>query len=283
MSKSIRGIAFVAVSGAALAGCVTPAPPPPPVIVRPPVVVIPSRPTPPNGAATGFFVPVKDVYGNYPTPSIGLGRDETLWHMRMALNVAALACDPMGPVTPMYGQFLTLHSKPLAAANKAEDQLFKTQFGKNAVKERDTHMTNTYNFYSLPPVTRDFCRVATDVLTIANATPSEALLDYAPTGLAALDGAFTNFFGAYAQYEIDVVAWDNKYGTPRPAYAPSAYSPAPVTYSPGTGSGAPVTFAPGTGSPVAPAPVPATPPSTGPVYGPVIQPMPTPVPPSPQR
>lgn len=261
MIKSIKGVSIATISAGAalsLAGCVTPPPPPPPT-VRPPVVTIPARPIPPNGAATGFAVPFKDAYGNYPTPSIGLGRDETLWHMRMALNVAALTCDPNGPTTGLYGQFLTIHAKPLAAANKAEDQLFKTQYGKNAVKERDTHMTNTYNFYSLPPVTPDFCRAANDVLMAANATPSATILDYAPTGLAALDRAFTNFFGAYDKYLVDVAAWDAKYA-PRPAY-----SPAPVTYTPGVTT-------PGV-TPPPTAPVPA------PVQGPVVQPLPTPAPP----
>lgn len=248
MSKAIKGVTFIAVTSAALAGCAT-TPPPPPPPPPPVVVVIPTRPTPPNGAAVGFILPNKDVLGHFLTPSVSIGRDETLWHMRMALNVAALSCDQAGPTAPLYTQFLKTHVKPLEAAYKAEVQMFKAQYGSTAVKEQDSHMTNAYNFYSLPPVNADFCRAANDVLTAANATPSASLLDYAPTGLTALDTAFTNFFTAYEKYQTDAVAWDAKYGPPMTTTSYTGYSQ----------------------------PVGTT------TTGPVVQPLPSPPPPSPPR
>lgn len=230
MSKAIKGVTFIAVAGAALAGCATTPPPPPPP--PPVVVVVPIRPTPPNGAVVGFILPNKDVVGHFLTPSVNLGRDETLWHMRMALNVAALSCDFNGPTAPLYTQFLKLHLKPLDAANKAEDQMFQAQYGKGktAVAARDTHMTDAYNFYSLPTVNAEFCAAANNVLTTANATPTASIVDYAPTGLSTLDGTFTNFFSAYEKYLIDVAAWDAKYGAPVSTtyYQPSTAAVEPV-------------------------------------------------------
>ena len=40
-----------------------------------------------------------------------------------------------------------------------------------------------------------------------NSLPADQLLAYAPTGLAALEKPFTDFFDAYARYQTDLAAW----------------------------------------------------------------------------
>src|SRR3546814_4463124 len=74
--------------GGLLAACASvPPPPPTPEPVRPP-----PEPRPPYGAAPNLPVPNPGPDGQFATVNSGIGPQETIWHLRAALNVAALAC-----------------------------------------------------------------------------------------------------------------------------------------------------------------------------------------------
>ena len=216
--KKLAGIVFVL----AAAAC---QPVPPPVVTPPPAVAPPApvRPLPPGGAAASTVVPPLGVDGVRVTPNRGLSTDEHIWNFRIALNVAALNCrsytwDEIGR---NYNQMLGSYKNTLSRVNRAVDAQYRKEHGgRSGLRVRDTQTTQLYNYFALPTVKSEFCNAALqktrEILALAPVT-SEGFRTYAYSGLNDLDGIFINFFNAYAQYEIDVAAWDAQYApTPTP-------------------------------------------------------------------
>lgn len=245
----IRTILAGTVAGGLLAGCAAKTPPPPPAVARvaPPPLVAPPRPQLPRGTAATFATPPRDAYGKYLTPNAGLSAEETLWHLRMGLNVAALSCfDDTDSVNAAYGQFLTIHQKRLTEANKAMDDLFVERAGKSGAKTaRDTHSVEVYNFFALPMVVPTFCTSAAQVLATANATPSGELANYASLGLGQIEGPFTRFFTDYDAYKVADAAWYRTYGPAQPVQYGQSGTGAVTTFRSGE-----VTYDPVTNQPV---------------------------------
>jgi cell division septation protein DedD len=207
-----NGLLAATIFVAALAACggrsrVALAPPPPRTVS----VDIVTRPQPPMGAAPGLTIPAVGADGQRITPNRDLGPREALWHVRMALNVAALSC--RNPETRdaliNYNRMLTAHSALLAATNDAIDADYRRRFGAQGVAMRDSHNTRTYNFFALPPVQSAFCRAAVGVGAEAVAMDATQLVAYAPTALARLERPFFAFFDAYADYQADTARWQN--------------------------------------------------------------------------
>lgn len=162
------GVALLAASCArqpATAPAAVPSPALPPVAAPPPV-------EPPPGG------PV----------NVGLDRLEVAWHLRSALNVAALSCGRQtagGLIVGHYNQFLKTQNVGLAQAFAAE----RTQYGPDE-RAVDTHLTRIYNYFAWPPAQPAFCRMAPEItLQMANISPAQ-FLDAAPAALARLDTAF---------------------------------------------------------------------------------------------
>jgi hypothetical protein len=219
-------IMFLVGMAAACAPVPKPAPPPPkPVVVRPPP--IPPKPWPPGGAASSTKLPAYGVDGVRVTPNRGLSRDENIWHFRAAINVAALNCQgPVwGVIAQNYNKFIIVHKARLNVANKAVDNEYRKRFpGQNALRVRDTKMTDLYNYFAHPPVRKEFCDAALNKSTEVLGLPLTALPEYAIGGLGDLDAIFLRFYDAYAKYEIDLADWNMKYG-PKPVPA----TPGPIT------------------------------------------------------
>lgn len=178
-----------------MAGCAsrqTPSPPPPTAQVVP-------RPAPPAGAAIGLDLPDSDGNGGYRTINSGIGGDEAMWHLRSALNVAALSCG--GTVADDYNAVLSRHKTALAKAYKVE----ATEHRGNAAMDR--HITQIYNYFAQPPAQGGFCAVATDVTREARAVAPGRFAGFATTALARLETPFTSFYSEYAAYERDLAAW----------------------------------------------------------------------------
>ncbi len=228
----------------ALAACAKPAPPP--VVVAPPPpppVVIPPMPTPPLYAATRMAIPPMGVDGRRITVNSGIGELETLWHLRSALNVAALNC-----VQPKhyqlandYNTFLSTHKRTLSKANRAIESKFRKENGSNYRRVRDTHSTRVYNFFSLPPVKNEFCDVALTVARQLTVTPKDSVTTYAYTGLTQIESVFNRFFSAYEQYQRDLAAWNATYAPQRQASsftrAGSSYNSTVTAQSPASAGG----------------------------------------------
>jgi hypothetical protein len=201
------------VSLAVVAACSTPPPPPPPT--PPPPVVPTIMPTPPMGAVEDMMIPEVDDTGKYLTPNRGVTANTALWHVRMALNVAALACHDAGDLArSQYNRLLHVHGPILAEANAAVDRNYKYAFGSssNGLSQRERLNTVVYNFFSLPPVTKSFCPVAIEVGAKMLAMPSSQLLDYAPEALTALEKPFQDFYAAYADYLRRLAEWQSRFG-----------------------------------------------------------------------
>ncbi|MEC3948614.1 hypothetical protein [Sphingobium sp. HWE2-09] len=283
------------VSLAVLAACSTPPPSPPPA--PPPVVVPTIKPMPPSNAAQGMSIPEKDADGKYLTANRGVTSNTALWHIRMALNVAALNCDKYGPVARnQYNQILSLHKVMLNSANAAVDRNYSVAYGSSGMASRERLNTVVYNFFALPPVIKDFCPVAVTVGQKIIAMPSDQLLVAAPALLAELEKPFQEFYAAYADYLRRLAEWQSRFGatvtvvvspTPLPpppippgeappkGWSPSYKSTLEASPPPATGMtpSTPVAGAPGATLSGPPAPTRTLPDNSEPKL--VVQPLPT--------
>lgn len=213
--KDLR-LLLIAGGLAALAACQTPPPPPPP---PPPIVqpqYTPRAPTPPFGASTLTIVPALRVDGLRDTINRDLGPLETLWHVRAALNVAALSCT--GPLYERlvgdYNAFITNNSASLRNANNAIIRKFQRDIGANYKVEHDRHQTQLYNYWSFSPLRRPFCDQAVQISQRAIVTKSADLDSFAERALPELEKPFTDFYLAYEEYQRDLKAWQVQYGDP---------------------------------------------------------------------
>lgn len=194
-----------------LAACQPAKPPPTP----PPPVVPTIMPLPPRGSAPDMIVPDKDESGHYVTPNRNMVGEQALWHVRMALNVAALGCRTPGePAKVQYNRMLHIHVVALKKANDTVEESYKARYGVNAFDMRERLNTIVYNFFSLPPAQKAFCDVAVATLTIANGMTPEQLIDYAPKALQALEKPFEDFWDEYAEYLRKLEEWRKRFGRP---------------------------------------------------------------------
>ncbi len=161
-----------------------------------------ARPLPPGGAPDGVVIPQSDGQGGYRTINSDLTPAEAVWHLRSAINVAALACDRQGKagVAAGYNALLARQKKAFAAAYRAETV-------RAGAKALDAHVTQIYNFYAQPPAQAGFCAVATEVGKAALDVTPEGFEAYAPTALAKLQAPFDDFYRAYERYKVDLIAW----------------------------------------------------------------------------
>lgn len=215
-----------------LAGCATP---PPPVVRLPELPD--ERPEPPMGAAEELRLPPMDELGRYITPNRGMTGQQALWHVRMALNVAALGCRGEGDVMGVeYNKMLRIHATSLTQANAAADAIYRTKFGTEALAMRDKIYTVVYNYFALPPAQRAFCPTARAVVVTINGLTPDALVAYAPQALEMLEKPFQDFWAAYAEYLRQLEAWRKRHVMvqvlPCPPNDPTCSGPAPASPPP---------------------------------------------------
>ena len=211
-----------------VAGCSTPekkAPPTPP-----PPVVPTIKPLPPMGAVEDMSIPEVGDDGNYLTPNRGVTANTALWHVRMALNVAALSCHGVNePARIQYNRILHVHEGALKEANAAVDRNYLAAYGSGGLQARELLNTVVYNFFALPPVTKSFCPVAIEVGAKILAMPSNQLLAYAPEALTQLEKPFQEFYAAYADYLRRLAEWQSRFGgTVSVVVSPTPLPPPPT-------------------------------------------------------
>ncbi|URW75421.1 hypothetical protein M9980_12920 [Sphingomonas donggukensis] len=205
----MRGVLCLAALAALLPGCghapreIAAAPPPLPQ----PVAVQP-MPLPPAGAAANLTIPTRLADGSFDTPNRGASGATAVWHLRAALNVAALRCND-DALLANYNAMLRVHRAAFSAAHTALQREAGAAF--------DTGMTRLYNYFALPNVQASFCTAAATVAAKMAAEPKD-FADYAPLALGVLDAPFTNFFDRYAAYRADLAAWNAGRTAPRLAY-----------------------------------------------------------------
>ena len=117
---------------------------------------------------------------------------EALWHVRVALNVAALGCRDAdeGNTVASYNALVRNQTQLLAAANAAIDARYKAQFGAGWMDARERDMTRLYNYFAQPTAQAEFCAVAKDVLMRIGAVGPSDLPGFALASLPALEEPF---------------------------------------------------------------------------------------------
>ena len=205
----------------ALAACApkpAPAPPPPP---RPVATYAPARPMPPLGAAPNLTVPPLNALGQRQTINTGISSAQTTWNLRSAYNVAALNClrPEHTEILVGYKAFLKAHARGLTAANSGVDSEFRSLHGSGFVRQRETYMTQVYNYFAYPPTVGQFCDVALQMARESQAVKPADLSSFSATQLQRFELMFDTFFRSYEQYRTDAALWDARYA---PAVMPAA-------------------------------------------------------------
>jgi hypothetical protein len=192
-----------------LAGCAHhhPGKPEAPLPTAPPAAL----PQPPAGSAAGQTVPEPGSDGRFETINSHVGAEEALWHVRAALNVAALSCSgrPGGAaIVARYNALLTQRKAVFATAYASETA---------RAGALDQHMTRLYNFFAQPPAQAAFCRAAAEVSEQAAAVPANGLPQFAPGALDRLEAPILDYYRAYARYRSELAAWQaGRRATPPP-------------------------------------------------------------------
>jgi len=189
-------------------------------------VVDEAEPAMPAGGSPNFQPPVRDAFG-YVTPNRNLSPEETIWHMRVALNVAALGCRgaDAAEMVDGYNALLTADKELLAAASTAMGARYKARYGSAWQASHDDAMTRQYNFWALPPVQGKFCGIALQVLHEAAAVQPVAFSGFAAQALPRLEAPMIAFFGEFETYIAAREGWRTRRAR---AMIAAAVPPVPV-------------------------------------------------------
>lgn len=182
------------------------------VVEGPPPSSDAAAPQPPAGAAVGFVPPERDEAG-YRTPNRDLAPEEAVWHVRAALNVAALSCRGTGDeeISGAYNMLLAAERAPLAAAAAGTQARYRTRVGDMWEARYDDDMTRLYNFFAQPAAHRGFCAAAATLLHEAQAVSPEAFPGFAGAALPRLEAPFVAFFAAYDDYRGALATWRQRH------------------------------------------------------------------------
>lgn len=203
-------LALTAAGLALLAGCavkpkVAAVEPPPPAPVAPPPLPMP------KGAYVGMQIPALMSDGRYVTPNVNLSADGAVWHLRAALNVAALACRGPDEATIVAG-YNALLTRQKATLNGAQTRLtaeYKNRFGAKGGDWQDRYddqMTRLYNFFSQSQARTAFCNAAVATLADSATVTAAELPAFAAGRLAVLEKPFTDFYAAYDAWRAERAA-----------------------------------------------------------------------------
>jgi hypothetical protein len=189
--RSILPVAALLAAGCAHREVAAPPPPPAPA----PVALVPM----PAGGRAGMAIPARLPDGGYATPNHALTAAATIWHVRTALNVAALACrDAAEPQrVARYNALLAAQRPAFAAAEKTLAAEYQARGGAAWRDGYDDAMTRLYNYWAQDFARARFCAAADATLDEAQALPAGGLSAAAPRWLGALDAPFVAFFRAY--------------------------------------------------------------------------------------
>ena len=128
--------------------------------------------------------------------ALAINRDlvpgETLWHVRAAVNVAALACTApaYSAITPQYNAMLKRHEAALTQAYQAEEAHYRLLHGADWQNAFDRHQTALYNSFADPRATQALCAEALIVSARINGMDTALLSVFAGKALADLEAPF---------------------------------------------------------------------------------------------
>ena len=185
----------------ALSGCAAPAVQPPPVVATLP----PPPPVMPAGGYVGMKIPAKRSDGTYGTPNLDNTDQAAVWHLRNALNVAALGCEQAGGgVTKPYNAWIVTHAAALDRYYRAYIREWQETGWGDWERVYDDNQTRIYNFYAQPAMRTTFCAVARKEIVAVSQVADDDLPAFARAALLRIDRPFVEFYAAYD-------AWRNYY------------------------------------------------------------------------
>ncbi len=228
--RRLRVFALGAVLALAAACAPKPAPlppPPPPLVVPPPVVVIPPRPQSPGFAADTQQLPPIGADGQYVTINSGVSGERAFWHVRTALNVAAVGCRGTVevPLVAAYNRFVANHSAAIRAAERAVIADLAKSSRTNGIAARDALSTRLFNYFAQPTAGPAFCAAALPMAEEIAAGPAATQFAEARRRLDVMDQPFRDFYAAFARYQRDAAAWDLAYAPPPTAVTVAVQPP----------------------------------------------------------
>ena len=184
-------------------------------------IVIPPRPAAPAGAFGEIVLPPRTADGGFVTPNRDLPAMDATWHLRAALNVAALRCtgNEAAVIASRYNALLRTQKTVFAKAYAAIRARYRAADARNWQTSFDVDQTRLYNFFAQPAVKPEFCAKAAEVASQAGGIAPAGFVAFAAITWPALDAPFTAFYAAYDSYRIAAADWDARYGT-LPAAAP---------------------------------------------------------------
>lgn len=217
-----------------LAGCAQPTPPRVVTTLPPATPLLPELP--PGGYAEVDTAPQRPD-GTYVTPNFDMSDSAAVWHLRGALNVAALGCDQAGGgVLEGYNAWLRGHRAVLDRAQAGYLRDWEQTGWGDWRDAYENQQTRLYNFYSQSPIRSAFCAAARVEIAQVGAIADADLARFARAALVRLDQPFIDFF-------TKVDAW-------RDYYAPKVPPPRFVATVPDE-LAEPVTVPPAPSEPVA--------------------------------
>lgn len=161
------------------------------------------------------------AYAPPPPPPISpinrnLSQAATVWHFRVALNVAALACRGAdeAAIIAGYNAMLKQRVAVLGAAQTALSAEYRARGG-DWQDAYDDAMTRLYNFFSQAQARDDFCAIAASTLNALPGVLPEATAQFAAERLPLLDAPFARMLAP--QVPAPVIAYA---ATPAPAPVP---------------------------------------------------------------
>jgi hypothetical protein len=180
-----------------------------------------AAPAAPGGFAASFRAPEHDA-GGYRTPNRDLSAHAVTWHVRVALNVAALGCrgaDEARTVSA-YNALIAAEKAALAAADAGEQADERVQWGAHWQDHHDDAQTKLYNFWAQPPAQAGFCQVAQAVLAEAAAVEPSDFAAFAAAALPRLEAPFLAAFATWDAYRAQLAAWQARSAVPSVPAAP---------------------------------------------------------------
>lgn len=114
---------------------------------------------------------------------------ERVWHLRAALNVAALSCSAQkGPgIARNYNLTLARHARALSDSYAVKTARYQQVAGKGWQRAMDQDMTRLYNHWAWPPAQQQFCDAADGIARRAASLPPAEFNAYALAALVELD------------------------------------------------------------------------------------------------
>ncbi len=218
-----------------MSGCATQ-----PIPVQPPPPVVPVTPPPPSmpaGGYVGMKIPARLNDGKYFTPNLNNTDPAAVWHLRNALNVAALGCDlEGGGIVDAYNAWIKTHAAVIDRYYQALLREWQEPGWIDWQRVYDDDQTRIYNFYAQPAMRSGFCAAARDEVARVGQVSENDLPTFAHAALSRLDRPFVDFYRAFD-------AWQTFYHPDPPAAAQTGDIPLVVVPPP------PVTTPDGAGDP----------------------------------